>query len=74
VKHCRFRTSNGGAQFCQDPAYLEGLCRFHYAAFQAGEINENCVINEQLSNQIRRREINFHGIRQADATYLEDLE
>lgn len=74
MKHCRFRTSNGGALFCQDAAYLEGLCRFHYAAFQSGEINEHGVINELLSDQIRRREINFHGIRTSEATYLEDLE
>ncbi len=63
VSHCRFRTSFGGALFCQDPTYLEGLCEFHYSALQAGELNENGVLNERLSDQDRRREINYHGIR-----------
>jgi hypothetical protein len=72
LKHCQFRTSFGGVLFCQDPIYLEGLCKFHYKALQAGEINENGVINEQISDQIRRREINYHGIEPDDEIYLED--
>ena len=72
MQHCSFRTSHGGSQFCQDPIYLEGFCRFHFKALQVGEINERGVINEQLSDQIRRREINFHGIDLAGETYLED--
>jgi hypothetical protein len=71
--HCRFRTSYGGALFCQDPVYLEGFCRFHYRALQQGEINANGVLNELVSDQARRREINYHGIPQASADYLEDL-
>ena len=74
MKHCRFRTSHGGAEFCQDPAYLEGFCKFHFRALQAGEINENGVINEQLSDQVRRREINFHGIPRSEEVYLADRE
>ena len=50
MTHCRFRTSLGGAAFCGDPAYLEGFCRFHYAALQRGEINEWGVINERLAD------------------------
>ena len=69
--HCRFRTSYGGARFCEDPVYLEGFCRFHFQALQKGEINENGVINERLNDQIRRREINFHGIRLSDSVYLD---
>jgi hypothetical protein len=69
--HCRFRTSYGGALFCQDPAYLEGFCRFHFQALQQGEINEYGVINERLDDQIRRREINFHGIPLSDSVYLD---
>lgn len=72
MKHCKFRTSYGGAVFCQEPAYLEGFCKFHFRAFRAGEINERGVINERLSDQQRRREINYHGIRVPDDTYLED--
>lgn len=63
MKHCAFRTSHGGSAFCQDPVYLEGFCRFHYVALQRGEINEYGVLNERLSDQARRREINYHGIR-----------
>ena len=62
MDHCKFRTSYGGAMFCQDTPYLEGFCRFHYEALQRGEINELGVLNERLSDQDRRREINFHGI------------
>ena len=71
MAHCRFRTSHGGALFCQDPAYLEGFCRFHYAALQRGELNERGVINELLADQNRRREINFHGMR-TKPTYVDE--
>jgi len=74
VNHCRFRTSWGGARFCQEPAYLEGFCKFHYSALQRDEMNDNGVLNERLSDQTRRREINYHGIHVDEATYLEDLE
>jgi hypothetical protein len=72
VKHCRFRTSLGGVLFCQDRVYLEGFCKFHYRALQVGEINEHGVINEKVSDQIRRREINYHGIEVDEEVYLED--
>ena len=72
MNHCRFRTSFGGSLFCQEPAYLEGFCKFHYRALQQGEINEHGVINERISDQARRREINYHGIQLPEAGYLED--
>lgn len=73
VEHCRFRTSLGGAAFCQDRPYLEGFCKFHYRALQKGEINENGVLNELLSDQRRRREINYHAIPLPGKTYLDDF-
>ena len=73
MDHCRFRTSWGGARYCQDPSYLEGFCKFHYKALQQGEMNYNGVLSERLSDQDRRREINFHGIQLPGETYLEDL-
>jgi hypothetical protein len=73
MTHCRFRTSYGGARFCQDPAYLEGFCKFHHDALCRGEINEHGVINELVSDQARRHAINYHGIPLDEATYLEDL-
>lgn len=72
MDHCRFRTSFGGSRYCRDAVYLEGFCRFHHAAFQRGELNEYGVINEKLSDQIRRREINFHGIPLEETTYVDD--
>ncbi len=72
--HCKFRTSLGGAQFCGDPPYLEGYCRFHFKALQSGEINDDGVINERISDQVRRREINFHGMAFSDSPYLDERE
>jgi len=72
MKHCRFRTSLGGSAFCQEDSYLEGFCKFHYGALQQGEINEHGVINERLTDQQRRREINYHGVEFDRPTYLED--
>jgi hypothetical protein len=73
VSYCRFRTSHGGSSFCREAVYLEGFCRFHFQALQNGEINENGVINERVSDQARRREINFYGQPASGVTYLEDL-
>jgi hypothetical protein len=72
VKTCKFRTSFGGALFCQDPVYLESFCNFHFRALQNGEMNERGILNERLTDQDRRREINFHGIRQEENAYLDD--
>ena len=72
MKTCKFRTSFGGALFCQDPVYLEGFCNFHFRALQNGEMNERGILNERLNDQDRRREINFHGIRQPENAYLDD--
>jgi hypothetical protein len=38
---------------------------------KGGEINELGVINERLADQVRRREINFHGIA-SKPVYVED--
>ena len=59
--------------FCGEAAYLEGFCKFHHRALQDGEINENGVINEKVSDQQRRRKINYHGIPQDERVYLDDL-
>ena len=71
-RHCRFRTSLGGEQFCQSPPYDEGFCRFHFECLLAGEILPNGQINEALSDQNRRRTINFHGLQSDSRPYLED--
>ncbi len=72
MKNCNFRTSYGGSLFCQDPAYLEGFCSFHFRALQNGEMNEMGVLNERLTDQDRRREINYHGIARTGEDYLDE--
>jgi hypothetical protein len=72
MQHCKFRTSFGGVEFCQDPVYLEGFCRFHHEALRNGEINEHGVINERVSDQTRRRQINYHGISSEPPSYLDE--
>ncbi len=69
--NCCFCTSLGGTQRCQDEVYAEKLCRFHYECLLRGEILPNGQINESLSDQNRRRTINFHGLRDDDRIYLE---
>lgn len=71
VAHCRFRTSNGGTKYCSDPPYEEGFCRFHYDCYLRGELLQNGQINELLSDQNRRRVINFHGIDQDARVYAD---
>lgn len=72
MNHCQFRTSFGGAKFCREASYLEGFCKFHFRALQAGEINERGVISEKVSDQARRREINYHGIDRDEPVYLDE--
>jgi hypothetical protein len=60
--NCRFLSSLGGTHRCQDAVYQEGLCRFHFEAFLRGEVLPNGQLNERLTDQHRRREINYHGI------------
>ncbi|GAB4225405.1 MAG: hypothetical protein Kow0062_27760 [Acidobacteriota bacterium] len=69
--HCRFRTSLG-LTYCQEPAYAEGFCRFHYECFLRGELLPNGQINEMLVDQDRRRTINFHGQPQDDTIYVDE--
>jgi hypothetical protein len=60
--HCRFITSFGGAAYCQDPPHLLGFCEFHFNCFERGEIDQAGRISDMLSDQLRRREINFHAV------------
>ena len=56
---CRFRSSFGGDKHCQDRSHHYGYCRFHFECYMRGEILANGQINESLTDQSRRREINF---------------
>ena len=62
VQHCSFLSSYGGVFRCQDPVYFTGFCEFHYKAYERGEINHHGHISDKLDDQLRRREINFHGL------------
>ena len=62
---CRFVSSWGGVQRCADPAERLGFCRFHYDCYRRGEIDIRGIISERLTDQERRRAINFHGVRSA---------
>ena len=62
TSHCRFITSCGGAAHCQDPPYLLGFCEFHFECYERGEIDQQGWISDLLSDQDRRRQINFHGV------------
>ncbi|MFQ5877962.1 MAG: hypothetical protein ACE5JH_09800 [Acidobacteriota bacterium] len=64
--HCRFVSSWGGVARCGDPVYRRGFCRFQYDCYRRGEITDRGVISERLSDQVRRRAINFH-VRRAGA-------
>lgn len=59
---CRFLSSLGGVHHCPDPSYREGFCRFHFEAFLKGEILPNGQLDERLTDQHRRRALNYHGI------------
>lgn len=59
---CRFISSHDGVSRCRSPVYAQGFCRFHYEAYLEGEITWEGYLSDELSDQARRREINYHGI------------
>lgn len=61
-KSCRFLSSLGAIHRCPDPVHREGFCRFHFQASLQGEVLPNGQLSERLSDQHRRREINYHGV------------
>lgn len=67
---CRFRSSYGGDLHCESPVYHFGFCRFHFECYMRGEVLANGQINERLTDQVRRRAINYHGVRIPSATYV----
>ncbi len=63
MERCRFVSSWGGVARCGDPAFREGFCRFHHDCWRQGEIDDRGIISESLTDQERRRAINFHALR-----------
>ncbi len=70
-EHCRFRSSLGGTQYCSGTPYEEGFCRFHYECTLRGELLPTGQINELLTDQDRRRTINYHGLVEDTAVYVD---
>jgi hypothetical protein len=67
--NCRYISTYDGVSHCSHGAYAQGFCRFHYTAFLAGEISGEGYLSDNLSDQVRRRAINYHGI-QPDAVLV----
>lgn len=59
---CKFVTQFDGVSHCQDPVFDLGFCRFHRDALDRGEIDMDGVMSDACSDQVRRREINYHGV------------
>ena len=59
---CRFVSQFDGVSRCADAAYDLGFCRFHRSALDNGEIDEDGVMSDAISDQRRRREISYHGM------------
>jgi len=68
MERCRFATSLGGVTRCAEPASRLGFCRFHFDCYRRGEIDIRGVISERVTDQERRRRINFHGLAMQSAT------
>ena len=68
MEWCRFTTSWGGVERCSEPVYRLGFCRFHFDCYRRGEIDIRGVISERVTDQERRRQINFHGLPGPSAT------
>ena len=68
MERCRFVSSWGGVARCGDEAWRDGFCRFHHECLERGEITARGLISERLTDQERRRAINFHAVRTASAT------
>ena len=62
MKRCRFTTSWGGVARCTEPAVRLGFCAFHFDCYRRGEIDLRGVIAERVTDQERRRVINFHAL------------
>jgi hypothetical protein len=68
MERCRFTTSWGGVARCADEAFRLGFCRFHFDCYRRGEIDIRGIISGAVTDQERRRQINFHGLPGSSAT------
>ena len=68
-ENCRYISTYDGHSRCRDQVHAQGFCRFHYQAYVAGDITAEGYLADHLSDQSRRRAINFHGVN-PDAVYV----
>lgn len=59
---CRYISTHGGVIRCRHPVHAQAFCRWHYRALLQGEITEEGYLSDSLSDQVRRREINYFGV------------
>ena len=59
---CKFVTQYDGISRCQDPVHDHGFCRFHREALGNGEIDLSGAMSDACVNQVRRRQISYHGM------------
>jgi len=59
---CKFTSQFGGITRCSDPVHDLGFCVFHRDAVDRGEIDLDGVMSDSCVDQVRRREINYHGM------------
>ena len=59
---CRYISSYDGVTRCCHHVHAQAFCRWHYQALLQGEITEEGYLSDSLSDQVRRREINYFGI------------
>lgn len=60
---CLYISTHDGVSRCTHRIYAQRFCRFHYRCYLNGEITQEGYLADTLSDQVRRREINYHGIR-----------
>ena len=60
---CLYTSSHDGVSRCADEVHAQRFCRFHYQCLLVGEISREGYLADTLSDQVRRREINYHGVQ-----------
>lgn len=60
---CRYISTYDGVTRCCHPVLAQEFCRGHYEALLQGEITEEGYLSDSLSDQVRRRELNYLGIQ-----------
>lgn len=60
---CKYTSQYDGITRCSEPVHDLGFCRFHREAVDRGEIDMDGVLSDSCVDQVRRRAINYHGMK-----------